>query len=375
MTKFTATVLLAAAQALAAAIAVSAATVTTYATDTPVASGAYVSPETEPMTKAAPYVLTTTTAPHTATTAAPVAADPYKKNCYASGERNQGAVGHSHIKLMPCCVEGEYGQAVDSDWGRFCLPAPTTGSSGCYGPGERTVLYRPCCDGQAARPKAGDWGKFCPDCDGDANDDDSVECYGPGERSQASRGYPAVPFKPCCDGQAARSKSGNWGMFCPDGVSCTQGEAPSDGSCCPSDSECPTSFGNPQEQQFQGYDWNRKSMLCLISCPVSTSCAASFGSCVCLILHCAAMLFLLIGCIRACYWWGSQAGSCRKKRKGSGSFGGGGPPSDCRNDTEPGKPDPPGCPDDIDIGSRSAFDWNSTFPLPSSWSPVFFRLS
>lgn len=151
---------------------------------------------------------------------------PPPTDCYAPGERNQGAPGFPRVEYKPCC-DGRSASPKSSDWGFFCpadgpttppTAGPTTPTTGdCYGPGERNqgapgfprVEYKPCCDGQSASPKSGDWGFFCPSGTTPTN------CYGPGERNQGASGFPRVEYKPCCDGQSALPKSGNWGFFCP----------------------------------------------------------------------------------------------------------------------------------------------------------------
>lgn len=104
------------------------------------------------------------------------------------------------------------------DWGLFCagdgVAGVTPPDANCYAKGERgqgaaghpAVQWKPCCDGQAQVEKAGDWGKFCP---GDVGGPGSDGCYGPGERNQGATGYPAVPYLPCCDGKAATPKDGD----------------------------------------------------------------------------------------------------------------------------------------------------------------------
>lgn len=43
----------------------------------------------------------------------------------------------------------------------------------------------------------------------------SATCYAPGQRNQGAVGYPAVNYKPCCDGSSAVEKANDWGKFCP----------------------------------------------------------------------------------------------------------------------------------------------------------------
>lgn len=61
----------------------------------------------------------------------------------------------------------------------------------CAADGERNVgapdfpavTYKPCCNGQASAAKAGDWGLFCG-----ASSSSAADCYGPGERNQGAAG-------------------------------------------------------------------------------------------------------------------------------------------------------------------------------------------
>lgn len=136
--------------------------------------------------------------------------------CYAPGERNQGESGYAAVPYRACC-DGQQNVKKPGEWGRFCPPKVDGGSEEdtCYGPGERNegaagkpaVPFKPCCDGQASVEKAKEWGKFCPE-------KDTATCYKAGERNQGEKGKPAVPYKPCCNGKKAVEKDGDWGKFC-----------------------------------------------------------------------------------------------------------------------------------------------------------------
>lgn len=62
----------------------------------------------------------------------------------------------------------------------------------------------------------------------------AANCYGPGQRNQGAPGFPAVEYKPCCDGRAAVEKANDWGKFCPP----VDQEIPYDPILCSSVSEC-----------------------------------------------------------------------------------------------------------------------------------------
>lgn len=151
--------------------------------------------------------------------------------CYLEQCKNTCNYWQNNGGLTPC---------GDSPCGYNSFTAPTepgsTDTQTCYKPGERSqgadgyeqVSYKPCCDGRAPVDKIGQWGKFCPDeysgddggnggdgGDGGDNGNGSSECYGPGMRSMGDEGYPAVEYKPCCDGRTAVKRASEWGMFCP----------------------------------------------------------------------------------------------------------------------------------------------------------------
>lgn len=103
----------------------------------------------------------------------------------------------------------------------LCVPvqiAYSTRSGECWETGEQSqgapgypaVEWKPCCDGRARQVEvSGKSGKYC------VVDGDGVDCYETGERSQGSYGYPALEWKPCCDGRAKQvEKQGEWGKFC-----------------------------------------------------------------------------------------------------------------------------------------------------------------
>lgn len=147
--------------------------------------------------------------------------------CYKPGEKNQGASGFPAVEYKPCC-DGQSSVERAGEWGRFCPGAGTgggvgTGDDTCYAAGERNqgasgfpaVLYKPCCDGQQSVVKADEWGRFCPAAATGGDGGGDLTCYGPGERNQGESGFPAVPYKPCCDGRGAVEKANDWGKFCP----------------------------------------------------------------------------------------------------------------------------------------------------------------
>lgn len=66
-----------------------------------------------------------------------------------------------------------------------------------------------------------------------------ASCYAAGERSEGAAGFPAMEYKPCCDGQSAVGRDGDWGKFCPGGDAGGGGG----GTCasldtCGSDGDC-----------------------------------------------------------------------------------------------------------------------------------------
>lgn len=85
-----------------------------------------------------------------------------------------------------------------------------TGERAQGAPGYPAVEWKPCCDGRARQvEKDGAWGKFC------LVDYANIGCWGTGERAQGAPGFPYVEWKPCCDGRAKQvEKDSEWGKFC-----------------------------------------------------------------------------------------------------------------------------------------------------------------
>lgn len=107
------------------------------------------------------------------------------------------------VALLALCVPLQIASSTRSDcW--------ETGEQSQGAPGFPAVEWKPCCDGRARQVEvSGKLGKYCVIVG------DGVDCYETGERSQGSDGYPALEWKPCCDGRAKQvAKEGERGKFC-----------------------------------------------------------------------------------------------------------------------------------------------------------------
>lgn len=114
-----------------------------------------------------------------------------------------GCSGPGNVQCSPCPDDGG-SPNVNNDvcW---CSDLPFGGTGGQGNECNPLKLNGP----QAAQPGGSEAAPAAPQAA------DSATCYGPGIRNQGPAGFPAVPYKPCCDGNAAAEKPGDWGKFCP----------------------------------------------------------------------------------------------------------------------------------------------------------------
>lgn len=150
-------------------------------------------------------------------------------NCYANGQRCQGAPGFPAVEWKPCC-DGN-AQCVDNaalGWGKWCQTENDNNNQPddtCYNVNERCqgapgfpfVQFKPCCDADATCEdnEALGWGKWCTSPNSGGQDPDPT-CYNEGERCQGAPGFPFVEFKPCCDGngECVDNEALGWGKWC-----------------------------------------------------------------------------------------------------------------------------------------------------------------
>lgn len=147
------------------------------------------------------------------------------RKCTRALDRCAGEAHHPFVKYATCC-DKTHVCVTDKrrGWGRFCLPAGSTGGK-CYKSGERCmgaagykyVHFHPCCDSsESCEEDAGKgWGSFCSPRKR-TRGKRYKKCYATGARCTGARGKHYSEHRQCCEAGAhcVKDPSMGRGTFC-----------------------------------------------------------------------------------------------------------------------------------------------------------------